>query len=88
MNIVVAPELWATSILPEGLIERWFVSDGAMVKAGDLLAQIRIESALHDLTAPAAGRLSIESKVNSVVEPGRVIGRVAPGDAAPAKSPG
>ena len=62
--------LWESSILPEGVVERWFVDDGAIVAAGDRIAEVRIEGALHAITAPSGGRLTIVSATNAVVEPG------------------
>ena len=75
-KIEVSPDLWATSILPEGVIERWLFRDGSRVQAGDPVATVRIEDALHELVAPARGRLNIGLQVNSVVEPGTAIGTV------------
>jgi pyruvate/2-oxoglutarate dehydrogenase complex dihydrolipoamide acyltransferase (E2) component len=74
--IRVETELWATSLLPEGMIEKWLVPDGAFVEAGDPLAALRIEGALHELIAPAEGWLTIDRKANDVVEPGAVIGHI------------
>lgn len=74
--IAVAPELWATSVLPEGIVERWNFAEGRPVETGDPVAVVRIESALHDILAPAKGRLHIRCKVNAVVDPGCVIGDV------------
>jgi pyruvate/2-oxoglutarate dehydrogenase complex dihydrolipoamide acyltransferase (E2) component len=75
--ISVAPELWATSILPEGILERWIFAEGRPVDVGDPVAVVRIESALHDIMAPAKGRLHIRTKTNAVVEPGSVIGYIS-----------
>jgi hypothetical protein len=77
-NIAVAPELWASCILPEGFIERWLVPNGTLVRAGDPLAEVRIEDGLHKIAAPLDGQLVIDSKINSIVEPSSVIGRVEP----------
>ncbi len=76
-KIAVAPDLWATAVLPEGLIEKWLFPDGTFVEAGDPVATVRIEDALHDLVAPARGRLSIGLRTNSVIEPGMVIGNIS-----------
>jgi pyruvate/2-oxoglutarate dehydrogenase complex dihydrolipoamide acyltransferase (E2) component len=76
MDIRMDTDLWATSMFPEGLIERWLVADGAAVIAGDRVAEVRIEDALHEIVAPASGRLTISSSRNSVVEPGAVIAQV------------
>jgi len=73
-KIAVSLDLWATSVLPEGVIEKWLFSDGSRVEAGDPVAIVRIEEAMHELMAPARGRLSIGLKVNSLIEPGMGIG--------------
>lgn len=76
-EIRVDPTLWRNSMLPEGYIEHWLRPDGAQVEAGDPIAAIRIEEALHELPAPARGRLHILQKANAVVEPGMIIGEVS-----------
>lgn len=77
MAEIRAPEdLWATRLLPEGAVERWLVADGAEVKQGEAVAQVRVEDALHDLVAPVSGRLKIAAETNSVIEPGSVLGTV------------
>jgi len=58
-NIRVDEALWGSSMLPEGLVERWFVPDGVMVALGDRIVEIRVEGALHEITAPTSGRLTI-----------------------------
>ena len=75
-KIEVLPDLWTTNVMPEGVIERWLFPDGSRVEAGDPIATVRIEDALHELVAPARGRLNIGLRVNSVVEPGTAIGTV------------
>lgn len=68
--------LWATRMLPEGLLERWLVADGAAVEAGVTLAELTIEGALVSVAAPVSGRLSVLAPANTVVEPGSIIGRL------------
>jgi pyruvate/2-oxoglutarate dehydrogenase complex dihydrolipoamide acyltransferase (E2) component len=75
--IRIETELWATSLLPEGMIEKWLKPDGAFVEKGDPLAMLCVEGALHELLSPAEGWLTIDRKTNDVVEPGAVIGHVA-----------
>jgi hypothetical protein len=75
-DIQVPAELWASSLLPEGVIEKWLLPDGACVKAGVPVALLRIEDALHDLIAADGGRLSHDRNEGSVVDPGMVIGRI------------
>jgi pyruvate/2-oxoglutarate dehydrogenase complex dihydrolipoamide acyltransferase (E2) component len=75
-EIAVPPELWACSLLPQGVVEQWLFPHGSRVNAGDPLATIRIEDSLHELTAPAKGRLSIAVKRNGVIDPGTVLGTI------------
>jgi pyruvate/2-oxoglutarate dehydrogenase complex dihydrolipoamide acyltransferase (E2) component len=76
-DVKVDEALWASSMLPEGIVERWFIADGADVAAGDLMAEVRIEDALHEITSPASGRLTIIAAANTVVEPGSLLARLA-----------
>ena len=76
MQISVDPDLWATNLLPEGVLEQWLRPDGAFVELGEPLVAVRIEGALHELMAPANGWLTTDSKVNSVIEPGAIIGHI------------
>ena len=76
VELIVAPDLWVNRIYPEGLIEAWLVPDGAMVTAEQPVAQLRIEGELITLKAPAAGKLSIDSRKNSPIEPGSVVGQI------------
>jgi len=75
-DIHVAENLWSTGMLPEGILERWFVADGVRVQAGEAVAAVRIGEALHDITSPAAGRLLVLASVNEVVDPGCIIAEV------------
>jgi biotin carboxyl carrier protein len=74
--ICVPTELWNTSLMPEGLLERWLVEDGAAVKAGDPVACVRINENLHEVMAPVAGRVTAMSALNSMVDPGSAIAEV------------
>jgi len=77
-DVKVTEDLWASSMLPEGLIERWLVADGATVATGEAVVEVRIEDALHEILAPAAGRLKISARVNDVIDPGSALGQIAP----------
>jgi pyruvate/2-oxoglutarate dehydrogenase complex dihydrolipoamide acyltransferase (E2) component len=74
--IIVPANLWSTAMLPEGIVEKWFIANGAAVKAGDRVAQVKIEDARHELIAPSTGQLAILSAPNSIVEPDSIIGSV------------
>ena len=75
-DISISSDFWATSMMPEGILERWRVPDGSFVEEGVVVAEVRIEDALHELTAPARGRLIALAKLNDIIEPGAVIGRI------------
>ena len=73
LEIRVDEALWASSMLPEGTVVRWLVADGANATAGKPIVEVRIEDALHEITAPANGRLTIAAAANNVVEPGSLL---------------
>ena len=65
--------LWQNTMLPEGVVERWLIADGDIAFAGHGVAEVRIEGALHEIIAPVTGRLTIESKLRSIIEPGSLL---------------
>jgi hypothetical protein len=71
--IKVDEALWASSMLPEGILERWFIDSGDAIEAGERIAEIRIEDALHEIVAPATGRATIVATANAVIEPGSIL---------------
>ncbi|MER9371114.1 biotin/lipoyl-containing protein [Mesorhizobium sp. M0491] len=73
--IKVDETLWASSMLPEGILEQWFIASGDTIKAGDRIAEIRVEGALHEIVAPAGGRATIVATTNA-----RHRTRLDPGD--------
>lgn len=75
-DVHVAEGLWTTSMLPEGVLERWLVQEGASVKAGEAVAAVRIGEALHDIVSPATGRLEVLAPASEVVDPGCIIAEV------------
>jgi pyruvate/2-oxoglutarate dehydrogenase complex dihydrolipoamide acyltransferase (E2) component len=79
-DIKVDEALWASSFLPEGTVMQWFVANGASVAAGHPIAELRIEDALHEITAPASGRLTIVAAANSVIEPGSLVATLSTDD--------
>ena len=56
--LCVPDDRWANATVPQGSLERWTVSDGSLVRAGQALAEIKIEDEVHDIVAPVAGQLS------------------------------
>ena len=81
LDVKVPGNLWATATLPEGVLERWLVPDGSTVAAGDPVAAIRLEEALHEVLSPVPGRLAITAAEGAVIEPGTLLARLDPGSA-------
>ncbi|MDP4003353.1 biotin/lipoyl-containing protein [Methylobacterium sp. NEAU K] len=75
-DVRVSEELWATAILPEGILEQWLVEDGTLVRAGQAVAAVRIGEALHEIVSPTSGRLDVVAQAREVVDPGCVIAEV------------
>lgn len=75
-DIFISADFWRGSMLPEGIFERWRVADGSLLAEGDVVAEIRIEDALHELMAPGHGHLTQYALANQLIEPGSVIGRI------------
>jgi hypothetical protein len=78
IDIKIPPEFWVSSILPEGMLEKWLRPEGSQVKLGEPIADICVESMPHELMAPATGILKTTCKVNCIVDPGFTIGRIEP----------
>lgn len=74
--LAVPAELWSSTMLPEGILEKWLKADGTFVEAGEAVACVRIEGSLHTLMAPSGGRLNVDRPVNAVVEPGAIVGHI------------
>jgi hypothetical protein len=80
LRLTADEALWRNSMLPEGILERWFVADGETARAGHAIAQVRIEGALHDIVAPATGRITISAPRLSVLDPGYLLATLAVDD--------
>ena len=75
-SVRIDERLWNAAVAPEGVLEWWFRADGDEVEAGDKLAEVDIEGACHEVTAPARGRLKVFAFAGCVVDPGYIIGCV------------
>ena len=76
-DIHVSEGLWSTGMLPEGILERWLVEDGAKVQVGEALAAARIGEALHEIVSSAEGHLTIMAPAGDLIDPGCIIAQVA-----------
>ncbi|MBX9930554.1 MAG: biotin attachment protein [Methylobacterium sp.] len=75
-DIRVSEDLWSTGMLPEGILERWLVEDGARVRAGEAVATVRIGEALHDIISPTGGQLDVIAPASEIVDPGCIIAEI------------
>lgn len=76
IDLIVVPQLWNNTILPEGHLLCWLVSDRAQVRIGQTIALVRVEGRLHELTAHQDGEICIEARPDSRIEPGTVLGHI------------
>lgn len=75
-DITVPEDLWDGE--DEGVIFAWIYADGALVERGKLVAELTVEKAQLELTAPASGRLRILAPAETLVRKGTVIGTIEP----------
>jgi hypothetical protein len=73
LEIKVDEALWASTMMPEGILEKWFRMTDAVVSRGDRIAEIRIEGAIHEIVSPGSGTLTIIAAANSIIEPGSLL---------------
>ncbi len=73
-DITVPADLWDTE--DEGVILTWIYANGATVEQGNVLAELMVEKAQLEITAPAGGKLTIIAPADTVVRKGAVIGKI------------
>ena len=70
--------------MTEGIVEEWYVEDGATVAAGALLYRLETEKVNLDVEAETEGTVRHLALVGETLEPGDVVGFIyAPGEAMP-----
>ena len=57
----------------EGVLSTWFVSDGDRVDEGQLLAEVQVEKAAVEISAPTTGVIRIVVSEETVVAQGSTI---------------
>ena len=75
-DIVVPQDLWDTD--EEGVMFTWVYPDGAIVVHGKLVAELTVEKAQLELSAPASGRLRILVQPGTPIRKGQVLGKIEP----------
>lgn len=82
MTIEITIPEWTESEAEEGFIANWFVSEGAAVRAGDVLGELMVEKSTIEISAPQDGVLrNLHVHRGDVVRPGMVIVELATGGA-------
>lgn len=72
--ILIPATLWDDD--SPGVISTWLFEDGDAVAEGAVVAEVMNEKVSFEITAPAAGRLSIEVPAEAEVALGQRIGAV------------
>jgi pyruvate/2-oxoglutarate dehydrogenase complex dihydrolipoamide acyltransferase (E2) component len=62
----------------EGIVGTWFVRDGQVVNAGQLLAEVQVEKVSQDVEAPIAGTVRLVVAEEEPVRQGELIATVEP----------
>jgi 2-oxoglutarate dehydrogenase E2 component (dihydrolipoamide succinyltransferase) len=71
--------------ITSAVIATWHVADGAVVAVGDLLVTVDTDKVSTEITAEAAGAVTIAAAPGAEVKIGAVIGTIAEGAAKPAE---
>jgi pyruvate/2-oxoglutarate dehydrogenase complex dihydrolipoamide acyltransferase (E2) component len=74
IDIKIPSDLWDTD--SEAVITSWFMSSGALVEKGTLVAEVMTEKIQFEIFASATGVLSITRLVDDIVKKGDVIGAI------------
>ncbi len=62
--------------MAEGTLIEWLVSDGATVKAGDVIYTLESDKANQEIEAPASGVIRISGAVGAVYDVGALIAEI------------
>jgi pyruvate/2-oxoglutarate dehydrogenase complex dihydrolipoamide acyltransferase (E2) component len=73
-NLIVPLDLWDEDA--EGALSLWLVEDGDTVAAGDVVCEVMAEKISFDVTAPAAGKITLLKEPETPVKRGDVIARI------------
>lgn len=76
MTDVLFPPLSKDVPDAEGVLATWFVSDGAPVKADQLVAEVQVDKVAAEVLAPAAGTIHLLVDEDAVVRQGVPVARI------------
>jgi len=76
MTDVLLPILSLERPEADGVVATWFVNDGQVVTAGQLLAEIQVDKVSQEVPAPADGVVHILAAEGAAVPQGSAIARI------------
>ncbi len=76
MTEVSFPALDETRPDTEGVLATWYVGDGEIVAAGQLLAEVQVDKVDAEVTAPAGGTIHLLVGEDDAVRQGAPIARI------------
>ena len=76
MTDVLFPALSKETPDAEGVLATWFVSEGSMVTADQLIAEVQVDKVSAEVTAPAGGVVHLLVKEDEAVRQGVPIARI------------
>ncbi len=76
MTEVLFPILSRERPEAEGVVATWFVTDGQVVTAGQLLAEIQVDKVSQEVPAPVDGVVHILAAEGDAVPQGSAIARI------------
>jgi pyruvate/2-oxoglutarate dehydrogenase complex dihydrolipoamide acyltransferase (E2) component len=75
-SLVLFPPLSKETPDAEGVLATWFVSEGATVTPGQLLAEVQVDKVASEVPAEAAGVVHLLVGEEAVVRQGEPIARI------------
>lgn len=60
----------------EGVLSTWFVADGEVVRADQLIAEVQVDKVSAEVPAPVAGTITLLVKEDDTVRQGAPIARI------------
>lgn len=62
----------------EGVVATWYVTDGQVVAAGQIVAEVMVEKVANDVEAPVAGTIRLHVAEEQPVRQGDLIATIEP----------
>lgn len=76
MTEVLFPTLSLERPEAEGVVATWFVDDGQVVTAGQLLAEVQVDKVAQEVAAPTAGVVQLLTSEGDAIAQGAPIARI------------